>query len=95
MALNNGTSRAQLRAQPQKSAGAQGPAKAHRMSNPILPRLLSIKKACEYSGLTAWTLRSLIWSGELPVIQFEGTRKMYVDMADLSKVIEANKRTHP
>lgn len=55
------------------------------------PRLLPLKGAAEYSGLTIWCLRERIWAGELPVIQFNGGRKQYIDRVDLDKFIEASK----
>jgi len=83
--------RAQPRAQARHSVGAERPAKGERMTNPVVPRLLSIRQASERSGLTLWTVRSLIWSGDLPVVQFSGQRKQYIDMRDLNEVIERNK----
>jgi excisionase family DNA binding protein len=55
------------------------------------PRLLPLKKAAEYSGLTVWCLRERIWKGELPFVQFNGTRKQYIDRADLDRFIEESK----
>ena len=55
------------------------------------PRLLPLKQAAEYSGLTIWCLRERIWAGELAVIQFNGGRKQYIDRQDLDKLIDDNK----
>ena len=44
------------------------------------PRLLTLKKAAEYIGLTVWAMRERIWAGQIPVVRFPGGRKMYVDV---------------
>jgi hypothetical protein len=51
------------------------------------PRLLPLKKAADYIGLTVWAMR-----GDIPVVQFPGGRKMYVDMQDIEEFIKKNKR---
>ena len=63
-----------------------------RIVNP-LPRLLTLKQASDYLGLTVWALRERIWNGQLPVLQFPGGRKQYLDRNDLESFIERNKRT--
>ena len=65
--------------------------KAQRICDPSSPRLLTLKKGAIYLGLTVWALRERIWSGQIPVIRFPGGRKMYLDVNDLDKLIEANK----
>ena len=67
-------------------------AKAHCIYNPIAPRLLPLKVAAEYLGLTVWAIRERIWAGTLPVVQFPGGRKMYLDVNDLDSFIDRNKR---
>ena len=64
--------------------------KAQGISN---PRLLPIKDAAQWLGLTVWAIRERIWSGQIPVIQFPGGRKMYIDINDLESFIQKNKRT--
>jgi hypothetical protein len=56
------------------------------------PRLLSLRAAAEWLGLTVWAMRERIWAGQIPVIQFPGGRKMYVDVQDLESFIQKNKR---
>jgi hypothetical protein len=56
------------------------------------PRLLPLKKAAEYLGLTVWAMRERIWAGHIPVVQFPGGRKMYVDIRDIEEFIKKNKR---
>jgi excisionase family DNA binding protein len=65
--------------------------KAQRICNPSSPRLLTLKRAAGYLGLTVWALRERIWAGQIPVVRFPGGRKMYVDASDLDRFIEQNK----
>jgi hypothetical protein len=51
-----------------------------------------LKKAAQYLGLTVWAIRERIWAGQIPVVQFPGGRKMYVDVNDLDSFIDRNKR---
>ena len=63
-----------------------------RISNPI-PRLLTLKQASEFLGLSVWALRERVWAGQLPVITFPGGKKQYLDRDDLEGFIQRNKRT--
>lgn len=63
------------------------------INNPILPRLLTLKKAADYLGLTVWALRERVWSGDIPVVRFPNGRKQYIDRQDLEHFILANKET--
>lgn len=66
---------------------------AHGIYNPMGPRLLPLKKAAEYLGLTVWGIRERIWAGDIPVVQFPGGRKMFIDTSDIEAFIEHNKTT--
>jgi hypothetical protein len=55
------------------------------------PRLLPLKKAADYLGLTVWSMRERIWAGDIPVVRFPGGRKMFVDVLDLEEFIQRNK----
>jgi predicted site-specific integrase-resolvase len=57
------------------------------------PRLLPLKDAAQWLGLTVWAMRERIWAGHIPVVQFPGGRKQYVDVQDLERFIQKNKRT--
>lgn len=50
-------------------------------------RLLDLKAAEVYSGISAWTLRDLIASGELPAVRPPRLRRVWIDRADLDKAI--------
>jgi hypothetical protein len=56
------------------------------------PRLLTLKRAAAFLGLTVWAIRERIWAGHIPVIQYPGGRKQYVDTRDLESFIAAHKR---
>ena len=66
--------------------------KAQRIDDPTVPRLLPLKDAAEYMGLTVWALRERIWAGQIPVVQFPMGRKQYIDVADIEDFIKKNKR---
>jgi hypothetical protein len=57
------------------------------------PRLLPLKDAAQYLGLTVWAMRERIWAGQIPVVQFPGGRKQYIDIQDLEVFIQNNKKT--
>ena len=63
-----------------------------RIDSP-LPRLLTIKQASGFLGLTVWAVRERIWAGSLPVVTFPGGKKQYLDRNDLEGFIQQNKRT--
>ena len=55
----------------------------HGINNPVRPRLLSLKQAAQYLGLTTWAMRERIWAGDIPIIRFAGGRKIFIDTEDL------------
>ena len=66
--------------------------KEKRIVNPQFPRLLTVKRAAEWLGLTTWALRERIWEGQIPVVQFVDGGKMWVDVKDLEALIQRHKR---
>lgn len=76
-----------------KRTGITEKKQAHWIHSPMSPRLLTLKQAAEWLGLTVWAMRERIWAGQIPVVQFPGGRKMYVDSTDLEAFIANNKRT--
>jgi hypothetical protein len=66
---------------------------AKRITDPIRPRLLPLKDAANYLGLTVWAMRERIWSGDIPVVRFPGGRKMFIDVEDIEDFIQQNKAT--
>lgn len=59
-----------------------------------LPRLMTIKQASDYLGLSVWAIRERIWKGQLPVVTFPGGKKQYIDREDLETFIQRNKKTY-
>lgn len=64
---------------------------AQGITNAQGPRLLTIKRAAEYLGLTTWGMRERIWAGDIPVVKFPGGRKIFIDTLDIEKFIQDNK----
>jgi excisionase family DNA binding protein len=54
-------------------------------------RLMGLKQAAEYLSISYWTLRSLIWRGDLPSVRV--CRRILIDREDLEEFISKNKTT--
>ena len=54
-----------------------------------LKRLYSLPEAAEYLGRSSWSVRRLIWNGDLP--QVRAGRRVHVDVRDMEAFIEKNK----
>lgn len=74
-----------------KRQGIQEAIKAQGIGNPMSPRLLTLKAAAQWLGLTVWAMRERIWAGQIPVVRFPGGRKMFIDTQDLEALIQDNK----
>ena len=65
----------------------------HRITNPksdkLTKRLYTINEAAIYLGRTEWSIRELIWKGELPAVKVG--RRIHLDIYDLDGFIEFNK----
>lgn len=59
-----------------------------RPTNAATTRLLSLKDASAELGISAWTLRDLIGSGQLKAVQPPGVRRIYLDRKDVDAAIE-------
>lgn len=55
-------------------------------------RLLSLKQAAQYLGRGEDSMREMIYGHAFKVIQLGGKSKMWLDLQDLDKWIEDNKR---
>jgi excisionase family DNA binding protein len=53
----------------------------------VAPRLLSLRQAADYLGLSTWTVRALIDSGSLPRVPLP-VRKILLDREALDRLIE-------
>jgi excisionase family DNA binding protein len=74
-----------------KRTGITQKKSAQGIPNPMSPRLLPLKEAAEYLGLTVWAMRERIWAGDIPVVRFRGGRKMFIDTYDLEDFVQKNK----
>ena len=68
---------------------SKGLKKAQRIGNPLTKRLFDLKEAAIYLGRPIFSVRTLIWNGDLPRVK-EG-RKYYLDVYDMDDYIEKNK----
>ena len=69
--------------------GSQG---EHWIGNPQGPRLLTLKDAAKWLGLTVWAMRERVWQGQIPYVKFDGGRKLYIDTKDLENFIARHKQ---
>ncbi len=66
------------------------PARDRASVAPVGQRLLSIAQASQYLSVSSWTVREMIWRGDLPCVQI-GRRKC-IDIHDLDQFIEQTKK---
>jgi hypothetical protein len=65
--------------------------KAHWIDN---PRLLSLKDAAAYTGLTEWAMREAVWNGGLSYVKTHpNARKWWFRIEDLDRWIDRNTYT--
>ena len=56
----------------------------------VLKRLYSIPEAAQYLGRSPWSVRHLVWLGELPKVR--SGRRLHLDIKDMDAFIEMNKQ---
>lgn len=57
----------------------------------VIPhRLLTLPEAAQYLGCTIWSVRELIWKGQLPYTRFG--KRFQVDRQDLDELVDREKR---
>ncbi len=67
------------------------PAQAALRVPPLMKRLYSAKEAGIYlGGKSAWSVRELMWRGELPYVTI-GKRRIAFDVHDLDRFVEQRK----
>ena len=62
----------------------------HLMSYPCL---LPLKDAAAWLGLAFWAMRKRTWAGQIRLVKFPDSRKMFIDIQDLVTFIQDNKTT--
>jgi excisionase family DNA binding protein len=64
-------------------------------------RLVGVRQAAAYLGLSVWTIRDLIRSGHLPRVALPGRRpgqtmrRVFIDRSDLEALVERSRETAP
>jgi excisionase family DNA binding protein len=56
--------------------------------NPM-PRLLSLKAASTYMGLTLWMVRRMVWDGEVNFVQ--AGRKIFIEVEELGRWVQQHR----
>jgi excisionase family DNA binding protein len=82
MAMRTG----EISEKPESAVGAER-TERRRKDGRTSGRLLDLKGAEVYSGISAWTLRDLIASGELRAVRPPRLRRVWIDRADLDRAI--------
>ncbi len=59
-------------------------------SSPVRRRLFSVQEAGDYLSLSPWTIREMVWRGELPEVRMG--RRLLIDKQDLDALIDRTKR---
>jgi excisionase family DNA binding protein len=59
-----------------------------RVQDVCLPRLLGVRAAARYLGLSGWQVRNLIHRGVLQVVRVPLERKLLLDRDDLNVLIK-------
>ena len=62
-------------------------------SSPLTRRLLRLKAAAEYLGLSAWKVRDEVNRGEIPIVQYGPNAPWLIDVADLDAWVLRHKVT--
>lgn len=58
-------------------------------------RLITLQEAAQYLGFSYWSVRKFVLRGEMPFIRSRDRgRKYLLDMSDIDKWIDRNKRKH-
>ena len=63
-------------------------------SYPTRKRLYTLKEGAAYLGRSEWGMRELIWAGAIPVVKPREARKIFLDINDLDRFVEANKSVY-
>ena len=68
--------------------------KAQGSVQAVRKRLYTLKEGAAYLGRSEWGMRELIWAGTIPVVKPQATRKIFLDINDLDRFVEANKSVY-
>ncbi|NKB80739.1 MAG: helix-turn-helix domain-containing protein [Nitrospirales bacterium] len=59
------------------------------MNSQQLKRLFTLHEAAIYLGRSVWSIRRLIWNGDLPQVRAGG--RVHVDIRDMNEFIDKHK----
>jgi excisionase family DNA binding protein len=62
---------------------------AERQQNSAVKRLFTISEAAVYLGRSEWSVRRLIWDGQLATVR--AGRRVHVDLRDMEAFIDKHK----
>ena len=68
--------------------------RAQGSGQPARKRLYTLKEGAAYLGRSEWGMRELIWAGTIPVVKPQTARKIFLDINDLDRFVEANKSVY-
>jgi excisionase family DNA binding protein len=74
-----------------KNKENQSPKNKQGAVNSLGKRLYTLSEAAQYLGRSDWSMRELIWAGEIPVVRGNGNRKIFLDIKDIDEYIDRNK----
>jgi excisionase family DNA binding protein len=58
----------------------------------VPPRLLGVREAGAYLGVSPFTIRNMVRDGRLPVVHVPGLTRVLLDIKDLDGLVDAWKR---
>jgi hypothetical protein len=66
---------------------------------PVIPRLMDMRSAAQYLGISAWTLRELVLARQVPAVRSpsplgkkRSLRRVLIDRLDLDAAVESWKQ---
>ena len=72
-----------------RGEGRKNGGQASALSPRSMKRLFTLAEAAAYLGRSTWSIRRLIWNGELPAVRAGG--RVHVDVQDMDDLIDKNK----
>ena len=66
--------------------------KTQGIHSPVRQRLLSLRQAAQYLGRGEDSMREMIYGHVFQIIQLGGKSKMWLDLQDLDRWVEDNKK---
>ncbi len=74
-----------------REEGRKNGGQASALSPRSMKRLYTLAEAAAYLGRSTWSIRRLIWNGEVPAVRAGG--RVHLDVWDMDAFVEKNKVT--